>query len=233
MLIYLINKSLNYGAVIRIVTVIIESFVHYKNFVNIIANTNEISRMSLLEFKFLLNFDKIRKSAWRTFAIVILTICILHGAVTYNHIILGNGIFWMSVGAPPMFFVAIVNYKLVFYIKLMNIQLEFLEQILLVVFDSRSLGSMKNSIVHLRPANPRMFFETKLRRLNTSRRMYNLIKENVDMMNQSHGLTLLLSIWNAVTSITISGFEFITIMMGHSDQRKVLSECEANCSKQL
>lgn len=223
LLIHLINRALNFGGTAIVCTSIIESFVYTQNFMKIFLNINEVSRLSLRELKIPMNLEQVKKSSWMILTVMVTILCVLHGSVTYVHIKVGNGYFWMAVGAAPMFLAIIINFKLVFLINLTNNQLDFLDKVMHEIFTARTLCSLKNRIVHLRPAYTENYYEVKLRKLNAARKIYNLLTENVDLVNKSHGLTLLITVLNSVTLINISAFESMTLLLGtSSNPRKVL-----------
>lgn len=113
----------------------------------------------------------------------------------------------MLIGSIPILLLFMIIYKFVFYVDMVNNQLEFVVKLLDKTFqpeEVKVVGEMcfKNTL------------DDPLKKLRAIRKVYNIIFESGALVNRSNGLTILILLMDLVIAITASGYEIFVIAVG-------------------
>lgn len=203
-----IINSLSIGLILVVSVSLVQSYLSTRATKKIFYNINQMAEICLDEFGVKVNYKRIKASIWKRGATMITFFVITHGGVTlflYNDS--PEEAFRMLIGSIPILLLFMIIYKFVFYVDMVNNQLEFVETLLDKTFQPEAVkvvGEMcfKNT------------FDDPLKKLRAIRNVYNIIFESGALVNRSNGLTILILLLDLVISITASGYEIFVIAVG-------------------
>jgi 7tm Chemosensory receptor len=189
----------------------IESLVSTKNFKKIFANTQKVDELATSEFKVSMDFGKIGRKAWRRFVTMTILFIFLHGApmvASMQSPNRGIKLIVASTGAIPMFLLIMLLFRFVFFVDLVNQQLEVVNTILNKIRTEQERDAGKDS----------------LKKLWLTKTIFNYITLNSELFNRSVGLTVLNSFVTSVITLTCSGYEIFIIAIGGYPREKICGE---------
>lgn len=180
-------------------------------------NTETILQRSYQELKVPLSFESVRKSAWRRFfgmAFIFgtaYTVFLCFSPQTGKEFIV-NIVVTFIFGS---YFVLIIE-KFLFYVCLINYQLDFVNTVLkslfkfnfhtlkmeIYTFDMKNVDSKSSRLI--------------LAKLLTIWEIFDKVQENATLINKSMGITMLFTLMNMIMILVNSGYIFCTVAMGDS-----------------
>lgn len=224
-LMFTIKNSMNVGLVLVVCSSLIQSYSSTNYVMQIYLNTREISQLCFEEFKVFIDFKQVKNSTWKRLSVTALVLSTLHGVVGVIHMKYLLKIYPMLVSLVPMIFFFMIVFKMVFYIDLINIHLEFLEKLIKEVPMDHPIKIIDNINLHLlsvrtvKPVKPPE--DTLIKKFRVIRKTYNLIYENGILINDSIGLSVLMLIGSLVIALTASGYEGFVIIVGGLPMEKI------------
>lgn len=178
----------------------------------IFLNSNEVAELCYNEFKIFIDINRIKKSVWKRLLAVLIFLLFVYGILISVHLKSPLDIFPMFVLILPMIFLMMISFKLTFYVRMINIKLKLLKNILEDIYTHLKLGqTMVVTCTTIKSIEP---LENHSSKLIVARRIYNLIYENGILINASNGLTILILLMTLVVSLTASGYELFVMMVG-------------------
>lgn len=203
-----IQRFMDFGLVLVIFTNLIQSFVSTRSIKMVFLNVKEIVQLAKNEFSFVVNFEKIRFATWKRFYIMLIGVGTFHSITAYLMFHNNQTIIPMLAAVVPVFFLIMIVYKFVFYVGMINNQLEFLAKLLENIFVRKSSKIVDNF------PKKHVKFDDPIRKLRAARQIYNFIYHNSTLINDSLGLTILVLLAVLVTSLTACGYKIFVIIIG-------------------
>lgn len=211
---YAVKRSFNLGMILVCCSSIVQSFVSTKKMKKVFMNIRQVVEIAKVEFDVCVDFKRFKKSALRKLWFLLLFFATIHGSVTLFYWNEENLFIKMFFGAIPVVFLLIIVYKIVFFIALINYQLELLSDIITDIFQYHPIKIIENINFHLTSVKT---IEDPLEKSRFARKIFNIIFESGALINSSNGLTMLLMLSTLVISLTVSGYEtFVIIVDGLS-----------------
>lgn len=217
LIMYLIKHSMNAGFVSTLSVSLIESFVTTRSIKKFYLNSKEIALLCL-SFKLFIDFKKISKNYWKRILLMLSFILAMHGSVMIAHVNNTSGILQMLFGVVPVLLLMMTVYKFIFYVDVVNSQLRMLEKLFEDSFQYDPIKIIDNvadvNLTQVKPSSS-IFVDNSLNKLRIVWKIYNLIYDNGNLINESIGMTALALLISLVICLTVSGYEmFVTIVGG-------------------
>lgn len=217
----LIQKMFSICLVLIVFTSIIESFVKTKCIQKLFLNSETIVSIVHKEFNIRIDFGSIRKAVWIKISTLTTFLVILHGVYLFSSYDLTplNRMFVRAISIIPLFFLLMVTFKFIFYVDMVNNQLIFIEKF---TKNFNKLQKTPENVHLIRLTSvQRQESDDSFKQLHAIWKVYNLIYNNGVLVNDSHGLTVLLTFVTIVVACTILGYEVFIIMVSTSLQGKI------------
>lgn len=226
-LMYAIQHSMNFGLIMVLLTGLVQSFTSTCGTKRIFLNFKEIIKQVQQEFGIVIDFSRIRKASWRRLSVMLIFYGISHVTTFLSQISSASGIVPFILGIFPIVFLLMIVYKYIFYVGMVNHQLQFLRKMLADIF---KLQSSKATDISLRmnQINYVMSPDDPMRKLRAIRTIYNLIYENGAAINDGNGLTMLTLLICLVTSLTVSGYQIFVLIVGGLPKDGAMGKLETN-----
>lgn len=218
-----IQYSMNVGMLLIVWVGLFDSFRSVKSMKKILLNVKEIRKLSLLDFRIEIDFKRIRERTWRRFASIIAFVAIVHGTFSFWHLET-QGVYKALFGVIPMSFVSVIVYKQLFLIDMVNNQLEYLQRLLESVFHYKPIRIIDNINFHLTTVKSAEAPEDPMKKLRATWKLYNIIYNSSNLVNDSLGLTALILLVSMVIALTGSGYEVFVIVMGKLPSSRIPGE---------
>jgi hypothetical protein len=119
------------------------------------------------------------------------------------------------IGSIPLAFIGITVAKYIFFVIVINAQLNQIKNFLEKILMGRNFCGLIQ--VLSKRSKPEVLFEVKMKNLL---KIYNLIYENSRLVNESMGLTTLVIIFIIVVTITGTGYKIFLLLVGKFDAEK-------------
>lgn len=192
----------------------LQSFVSTPLVKRIFLNSKEIAELVYNDFRIFIDLNKMRKATWRRLSIMLVFLCTVHGSITSVHLHSMKDVLFMFVLILPILFLLMISFKFVFYVRMVNIELKLLKNILDEIYTQLKLNQTRIFVLPTALKIEEPPSEDRLQKLIVARRIYNLIYENGLLINSSNGLTILILLMTLVVTLTASGYELFVIMVG-------------------
>lgn len=226
LIIFAIQRCLEVGYVTVIFIGMVQSLATTINVKKFFINTKLIGKLISQDFSHIFSFEKVRDFSMKRFIVMMIFFATVHGTASiFQYRANGlEGLIEMFIGAAPVFFLMMIVYKFVFYIDLINRQLEALKELFRELFlDDSSLTmincNQKAAINVLHAIHVR---DNSVRKLYTMRKIYNLIHENGELASSSNGLTIMVLIVVVVISLTSGGYNIFVTIVGDFPKDQII-----------
>lgn len=220
-LMFMVQNSMNVGLFLVVCTSLIQSFMSTRLVMKIYFNIKDMLHLYLQEFGDVVDFKKVRRASLKRVFTMLTFFFITHGSTTFISMKSYDDVVIMLIGAIPLFFLLMVVFKFIFYVEMVNSQLKFLNEILMKVWTCQSTKFIDNIYFQVTKVKSVKTFEDPLRKLRVLRRIYNIIHENGNLINDSNGLTILTMLVCLVAALTASGYEAFVIGVGGMSSDKL------------
>lgn len=221
---FAVQHTMDVGFLLVMCTGIIQSFLTTQSVKKIFLNTKEILQMGMTEFKTSIDLREMKRMAWKRLAVMVIFILTIHVTLMIVHKERPEAVLQLFYGLPPVFFLGVVVYKFVFYVGMVNSQLEFVGTLLEKVFKKEPMRIIDNISFHLTSVKFVKPPEDPLKRLRVVWKIYNQIYESGVLVNDSLGLTILIILTSLVVTLTVSGYEIFVILIGGMSMKKLPGE---------
>lgn len=210
-LMFVIQNSMNVGLILVVWTSLIQSYLTTRSVKKIFLNVKDFSQHCYYDFNICINFQQIKKSAWKKMSLITLFFSTVHGTSAYFQAKTLTDTVPMLFAAIPTFFLLVVTFKFVFYVDMVNSQLNYLNEILLNCNNvSKMVEKLHFNAIPVAPVKD----SSSMRKLRAARKMYNIIYESAALINNSNGLSFLVLLMDSVVALMASGYEVFVIIIG-------------------
>jgi hypothetical protein len=208
---FAIKRSFNLGMILVCCSSIVQSFVSTKKIKKVFMNIRQVVKIVQSEFDVCVDFKRFKISALKKLWFLLIFFATIHASVTLVYWNEENLFIRTFLGAIPVVFLLIVVYKILFFIALINYQLELLSEIVKDIFQYHPIKIIENINFHLTSVKT---VEDPLEKLRSARKIFNIIFESGALINSSNGFTILIMLITLVISLTVSGYEVFIIIVG-------------------
>lgn len=223
-LMQMVRKSLNFNLVLVVWTSLIQSFLSTEKVKKLFFNLTEVSQLSHQYFHMTFDAKRLKRLACRRTLLMMIFLMTVHGGVLIISILhFGMMLKPLVAILPVMFLFTVVN-KFLFYVGIVNSQLEFLAQLIENLFVWQEPVKLIDNKIIL-SIKPSRSADDPLRKLRAARKIYNKIFENSILINESNGLTLLVLLISLVISLMTSGYEIFVVIIGGLPMDYLISRC--------
>lgn len=225
-LMFAIQNMISVCIILVVCVSFFQSFASTSLVKKIFLNSQEIAELCFNEFRIIIDHNQMKKATWRRFSIMLVFLGTVHGTITAVKMKSTQDILFMFILILPITFLLMISFKLIFYVRMLNIELKILKKILDKIDLQLKLHPMVMTIIQ-----PNEHIEDYSNNLTIARRIYNLIYENGMLINSSNGLTILILLMTLVVSLTASGYELFVIIVGGLPQEEII--CKNNFSPSI
>lgn len=211
------SQSTTYFFFIAIWISLVQSFVSTVHLKKLFANSKKIAEICNNEFGTIMSFEAVPRSMRKRYAVETLILVIVYSVNGYFRYLENKlDILWLVVSIiHASFFILVVN-KFLFYVGLINFQLEFTEKLLASACTFKA-----------KPLNKKIYFlsdyelpskSSKNSKCQEIFKIYNKILENGSLTNKSCGCSILVVLVNIIGSATYCGYVLCAAAMGDSSE---------------
>lgn len=208
-----VQQSMNFGILLVLTVSLVQSYVSTNSIEGIFMNTRDIIQLCVYDFKIAIDFKRIKSEATKTLRNFIIFIATLHGTSMLIHMKSSDELFQILLGMLPIFLLALVEYKFVFYVDMVNRQLEFFKNLLEDIFKCQLIRNIDDFNFHI-TVRPIKAPNDPIRKLRAAWKIYMKIYDISGLINDSIGLTVLVMLMSLVIALTVSGYEIVVILVG-------------------
>lgn len=222
-LMFTIQRTMNIALLTMAITCFIQSYVTRQSTRQFFFNFKEFVELSSRFFQTSIDFIELNRKIRKTSISVLTFFVIVHCVISFLVWSLSRDLECFVViflRIIPYFLIIAVMLKFVFFVTLVNNQLEFLRKILQNLLHNYSSIIPWNNcpITIVETVKKGSKTETKLLMV---RKLYNMIHENSELVNRCNGLTILALIIATVTALVYSGYEIFVMFIGEWPIEKV------------
>lgn len=199
---------------------LIQAFVSTRQIKKVFMNSKEIAENCFEIFKISMPFDDLVKTVWKRYASEAFVFVIVHAAAATFKYAKGNFVFWefLVIIFYTSYFIIIGN-NFLFYVCLINFELQFIQKQILFAANgqleglNKKLSFSSNSDLPSKSASISSF--------QAIWKTYNKILENASLANKSLGNTILIILLNLITMATYCGYKLCARAMGDSSEKLI------------
>lgn len=212
-----VKKAMNYSFIIVIVLSVLQSFVAVKKWKLFYFNLSKILQMMQNEIGFNEDFSRFKKLSTKKIVIYLsfFTICHLISSVfqltNMKHFLLISFLAYF-----PINFLNIIALRMIFYVSLTNHLLKNLEKSFSKIFKTQGKISLIEQNIEK--------CSNRSTKLLTIRKLYNMIHENANILDNAWGLTLIVYLSGYIIALTVCEYEFLIIVVDGLDSSKLASK---------
>lgn len=209
----LYSQSIILVSYFTIWTGLVQAYTSTKYIKKIFSNTEVVVESCRRQLKVTLSFGRFRTSSWKRFCGMAFVIALAYAAFLAVATISGVDFLISTVALLTLgsFSVILIN-KFVFYVCLINFELEFVNTLLQSVINLCTL-----KLYTLNVKNSSNCSRQVLAKLQAVWEVYEKVRENAILVNKSMGVTMLFSLMNIVMALVYCGYGFCTASMGGSN----------------
>lgn len=214
----LVIKFLNFANYsTSIFIAVFSSFKNHSKLVNFFRKAEQISNYFSNEFNYKVNFAKMKKPlavCYFLYFILFVSLSQFLGYFkqedAYNKFIKPS--FWMIIAI----YIQVIVMRFNFYVRVVNFLLESLTDLVKENFlCNHNKFDGKMEIIEVRKICPNEFIERS--KVITIRKIYSLIKDMANIINQTMGLVVFLRIFMIITNMIRYGYDFLSDIYGSVD----------------
>jgi hypothetical protein len=211
---YAIDNSMNVGMLFVLISSTVQAFFTTKKIKNLYINNRKIVQMIASDYDLRINFKSIHKTVKRYLAIVGLYFLLSHGLILIASASSMQKFLVYVIGTFPMFFLMMSVFKFVFYVEMVNRQIEILTSLIKSIFQEHPLKSLEQLHLHLTSIKYMRLADNVFKKFVSAKKQYNVLYENAGLINESMGLTILILLIVLVITLTSSGYQVFVILVG-------------------
>lgn len=203
---FLILNSIGVGLLLVVLISLIVSFRSTKRVKQFFINSESVAELMRREFEVTFNFEKIKRSAYRTSIFLTIAFLLIHiTAAVFQYDSPSHMAAWGS-GLIVVLFLFVTVYKFTFYVEAINAQLEELKHLLDAFFANDSVDTFEFQYVNMKHLKSLGSLESTTKKFRKLRDIYSLIHENSIIVNESNGLPMLILLSSMVVTLTYTGY---------------------------
>lgn len=209
---YLVQHSMFIGLTVIICVALVQSFIATPLTKKLFLNFINIARMCKKEFHYDIDYKAIRKQIFGNFFIIVLFFIISQLLIYSIDKSKGepNAFFKACCAIMPLIFMHTTAFKFFFLVKMANYHLEIINQLIIKTFSS-SWDAFESLNIDFKPIRLNKSSVDLTKRIKNIRRIYNVLHETTEIINQTMGLTVLTMFFVMVIVLTASGYRlFLT-----------------------
>lgn len=207
---FLMKSLMNFGIILTVIVGIIESYVKTNQLKTIYNTTKQVSAMCLSYFDYKVDYGPFKKLWMIKFLTVSVLFVTTYTVFTVNHS--GRRLIGHLMALFPTFFFVLLTFKLIFHYDLVNFQLEIMYKMM-----------SKDVFIKLNSTNPIQIRHTFQSRSLGIRKIYNVIYEISEIVNDFLAYTALLIII-VLTVVIINSSYNCVVAMTRNGSTKVSSK---------
>lgn len=219
-LMFSIAQTMQLGMIISVICCVLQSYFSSKDVKKLFLNSREMVESMFREFDIVVDFEEIKKAAWKRFAVMTIFFLSIHGWMTYCSRNSSIMLLTSFCVAPVSIFLVLTVYKFIFFVVMVNRQLEGLTFTLTKIFDEK-MGEVEHLHVQIISLKQTRSNHERLVKIQAARKIYNLIHENSELVNSSNGLTVLICIVAHAGLLVLKSYEMFTIFVGGEVSGKI------------
>lgn len=220
---FAIQHSMNFGLILVILVSMVQSFMTTSKTKKLFLNVKEIAKLSYDEFNFTVNFKSIKKAALRRSYVLMTFFITVHFSTFFFRADSPEDVIPMLLGILPILYLLLIVYKFIFYVGMVNKQLNFVGKLLHETFKNpppiKTIDNKNMHSLYVKPA--KNCEEDHFKKLLATRKIFNLVYENGLLVNDSNGFTILIVLLDLVVALTASGYEIFVIIVGGLPVEKI------------
>jgi hypothetical protein len=218
---YVIMHSMKMGMFIVIIVSLVQSFLTTKKVAKIYENMEKISKITTEDFKVVQYYYNIRKKL-RIHGILMFAFFVVTEVFMISFCQNLEKIIMQSCYIIPIVFLLTNVYKFIFYVQLINNQLENLIALMDSIFLMKSAAKYADNFdINLIPVKVHRSSDDIFRKFVSAKRIYNILFESGCLINEAMGLTLLILLIIIVIALTASGYQIFVILVGGKETEKI------------
>jgi hypothetical protein len=219
-LILAISQSLDLFRLIVIVTSVLESFLMTRKIKHTQLNSARIQNILLVHFNHIGSNHK-KKSVWIKFVVTSTILSVVRSIITIIQEGLRMKLLLLLIVLPIAILSLATHFRIVFNVITVNEHLDDLSLVLGTVYTPAPTRIIDNIYLHLEKSKNQ---HDPWNQLIQARQIYNLIHENVALINQSCGITILLSFLFTVAFLISKGYEILVMIVGDWHIKNITGE---------
>lgn len=214
MLNLLVQHSMYIGLIVIIFVSLIQSFVSTPLTKKFFLNSIRIAGISHYDFGLPLarNHRRIRRETLRNFFFVILLYVVSENILYLyeKYFVESQSYLKNLISFLPLIYLNTTSFKFVFFVKLVNFHLENVNELINKIF-----GAPSKFVAKVKFVKPiKIQTDDLSAKLLKLRRIYNIIYENSEIINRTHGKTIFTVLFSLVLAITSSGYRLFLSAVG-------------------
>lgn len=222
---FAIQNTMNFGLIIVLCANVIQGYTSTLKTKRFYVNFKESARLSQEEFGTRFDFKKLKFQMFKRLLILILILLAVHGVTAaFSEKAFDGEFIDLFIGGALMFFLTTAAFKYVFYVIMINDQLEALEKIVESFVKTRPISTIDSLQFQIVNPKPYKSFDNSLLKLIAARKIYNKIYASGNLVNECHGFTILCSIVNLVITLTAVGYRTFVIAVSGMDKTKIMGK---------
>jgi 7tm Chemosensory receptor len=224
-----ITHSAEFAIVLNILICIIQSYRSTREMKNLFFNSIKLIETASDEFHVNIDIQRIKVLALKRFAATATFFAVSHGLLVFSHKDSGLLLFVFFAATPPVLFLFLIAYKFIYFVVMINEQLQFLDFLLDNFFNQDQIQPLEIYVTKFKKVKPVKTLENRATKLQAGRRIFNLIQENSEIVNRSHGMEVLIYMNIMVTFLILKTYELFTIFVGTVSSQKTPEAVYFNC----
>jgi hypothetical protein len=221
---YTIQNSMKIGMLAVIIVSAAQSFISTRKIKAMYLNMQKLIDLSDADFGVHVDFNGIRHNAKRNTAAVSIFFLLTHGTMIVLEAMSSlERSLYILMGAPPIIFLLSTVFKFIFYVHMINAELDLLKKLIEGIFNVPKVTILEKDINFI-PVKAARDSESPFRKFVSAKKIYNMIYENAVLVNDSMGLTVLMLLIATVITLTASGYEMFVILVEQKMKEKIPGE---------
>lgn len=213
---FMIDHSMNVGYVMATFISLFQSYWSTENIKKVFFNNNKMVQIYRQEFDITTNLKKVRDNAVKKSVYLISFFAAIQAANIFANLKLNSSFLHMAFGMIPGIFLTLSVLKVLFYVSLVNHQLEFLKKTAERIIkreEVKTVEFVNRHVINVMP-KPNMLKRDSMKKLQAAWKVYSMINENSEIINASLGWTVLTFLISLTIGLTVSSYKVFVILVG-------------------
>lgn len=220
---FVVQNFMKFGIISVIISSTAQSFLNTEKIKCFFKNTSAVIDIMYNDFKTLTHFKSLQMVLRLLILGIVILFCFLH---TFLFLKTSEDRRWLLISTifhVVLLFVTVL--KFTFYVLIINYQLEMLQEVINNLFKNQSANSLSASrscAASITSASKKMHFPCIVsNKLISAKKIYNLLFENANIINDCMGLIILNLLVVLVISITASGYVIFVLIVDDKESWKI------------
>lgn len=191
------------------------TYLNHSKLMEFFRNSERISNLFLYEFNYKINFRRMKKGLIVSYLLYLIFFTTLpyfltffEGTEIYTRYV--KPTFWLIIGI----YIQIIVIRFSFYVRVVNFLLKILADLIRENFSKSQLPKpdVKGKFVEVWKVCPNNYLEN--RKVVVLRKIYLMIKEMADCINETMGLIIFIRLFMVITNMIRFGYDFLSDIYG-------------------